>query len=149
MSEAQLRGLALLTAMGSGLLATAGGFLGWDWFLNHPRARPVVRLPGREGARLFYILLGGAPIALSAYLLLAYPRKKAASPRTRPSLALDAYLAYSTARVSRMTVTLICPGYSMLSSILRATSRESLAAARSSTSPGLTMSRTSRPAWMA
>ncbi len=70
MSEARLRGLVLLTAMGSGLLSIAGGFMGRDWFLDHPRARPVVRLLGREGARVFYILLGGVLIALSAWLLL-------------------------------------------------------------------------------
>ncbi len=71
MSEAQLHGLVLLTAMGSGLLSIAGGFMGWDWFLNHPRARPVVRLLGREGARVFYILLGGLLIALCTVLLLS------------------------------------------------------------------------------
>jgi len=69
-SEAQFQWLALLMAMGSGLLSIAGGFMGWDWFLDHPRARPVVRLLGREGARVFYILLGGVLIALSAALLL-------------------------------------------------------------------------------
>ena len=62
--------LTLLLSIGAGMLSIAGGFMGWDWFLNHPRARPVVRLLGREGTRVFYVLLGGALIAWSAYLLL-------------------------------------------------------------------------------
>ncbi len=56
------------------------------------------------------------------------------------------YLASSTARVSRITVTLICPGYSRLSSIFLAMSRARRMEARSSMSSGLTMIRISRPA---
>lgn len=56
------------------------------------------------------------------------------------------YLAYSLARISRITVTLIWPGYSRLSSIFWAICRESSITPRSSTSSGLTMTRTSRPA---
>ena len=56
------------------------------------------------------------------------------------------YLAKSTARVSRMTVTLICPGYCRFSSTALATFLESWMAARSSTCSGLTMIRISRPA---
>ena len=59
------------------------------------------------------------------------------------------YLASSVARDSRMTVTLICPGYSSSCSISRAISCERRTAASSSISPGLTITRTSRPAWSA
>ena len=59
------------------------------------------------------------------------------------------YLAYSMTRVSRSTVTLICPGYSISSSIFLATSRARFCAAVSSMSVGRTMTRTSRPAWIA
>ena len=59
------------------------------------------------------------------------------------------YLAYSTALVSRMTLTLIWPGYSSSDSIFFATSRASRIILSSVTSSGLTMMRTSRPAWMA
>src|SRR5436305_1254514 len=54
--------------------------------------------------------------------------------------------ATSVARLSRITVTLICPGYSRWSSISRAISCESRIAVSSSTSSGLTMTRISQPA---
>lgn len=59
------------------------------------------------------------------------------------------YRATSLTRLSRITVTLICPGYSRLSSICFEISRASLAAIRSSTSEGWTITRTSRPACIA
>jgi hypothetical protein len=59
------------------------------------------------------------------------------------------YRAYSVARLSRMTVTRIWPGYSSSSSICLEMSKASLAAMRSSTTEGWTMTRISRPAWMA
>src|SRR5205823_2800663 len=71
---------------------------------------------------------------------------------SRPSdrrLRVAGYFAYSTARVSRMTVTLIWPGYVSVSSILRTMSRASRVAVRSSISSGRTRIRTSRPAWTA
>jgi hypothetical protein len=58
-------------------------------------------------------------------------------------------VANSTARLSRMTVTLIWPGYSSWSSISLAISCESRMAASSSMSVGFTITRTSRPAWSA
>src|SRR5919204_1027340 len=59
------------------------------------------------------------------------------------------FRATSTARLSRITVTLIWPGYSSWSSISRAISCESSTAWSSSTSFGLTITRISRPAWSA
>src|SRR5581483_11378181 len=59
------------------------------------------------------------------------------------------YLANSIARVSRITLTLMVPGYCMVLSILVAMSRASLMALKSSMSCGLTKMRTSRPALMA
>jgi len=59
------------------------------------------------------------------------------------------YLAYSMARCSRITITLICPGYWSSSSIRLAMSRAITSAPRSSTWSGLTMTRTSRPACIA
>ena len=59
------------------------------------------------------------------------------------------YLAYSTALVSRMTLTLIWPGYSSSASIFLAMSRARRIMLSSVTTSGLTMMRTSRPAWMA
>ncbi len=59
------------------------------------------------------------------------------------------YLAYSTALVSRMTLILIWPGYSSSDSIFLARSRARRIIFSSVTSSGLTITRTSRPAWMA
>jgi hypothetical protein len=41
-----------------GIFSMAGGFLNWDWFMNDYKARIFVKLLGRDGARIFYILLG-------------------------------------------------------------------------------------------
>src|ERR1700730_3824878 len=59
------------------------------------------------------------------------------------------YLAYSMARVSRTTVTRICPGKLSSVSIRLAMSLAINWAAASSICSGLTRIRTSRPAWMA
>ena len=56
------------------------------------------------------------------------------------------YFAKSTLRVSRITFTLICPGYSNSLSILRATSFASNTKVSSFTCSGLTIIRISRPA---
>ena len=75
---------------------------------------------------------------------------KKGGARRLPFLSLArAYLAVSMARVSRITVTLIWPGYSRLSSIFLAMSLARRRAPRSSTSSGLTRMRISRPAWIA
>jgi len=49
--------LALLLVL-AGLFAIAGGVLDWDWFMNNRKARLFVSLLGRNGARVFYCLLG-------------------------------------------------------------------------------------------
>ena len=59
------------------------------------------------------------------------------------------HLAKSTARVSRMTLTLICPGYSISFSMRLTISLARMSAPASLTSSGLTMMRTSRPDWIA
>ena len=55
------------------------------------------------------------------------------------------YLAYSIERVSRMTLTRICPGYSISFSMRLAISLARIFVPSSVTSSGLTMMRTSRP----
>ena len=69
------------------------------------------------------------------------------SANTMNSKAL--YLAMALARVSRMTMILICPGYSSSPSMRRLTSSARRAASASETLLWLTRTRTSRPAWMA
>jgi len=48
-----------LFLLSTGLFSAAGGILNWEWFFAHPKARLLVRLFGRTGARAFYVLLGG------------------------------------------------------------------------------------------
>ncbi len=73
----------------------------------------------------------------------------AAHRRQCTQASWPAYFANSMARLSRMTVTLIWPGYSRCPSMSRAISCDSRIACSSSISVGLTITRISRPAWRA
>ena len=56
----------LFVALGvSTALAAA---LDWDWFMEDRKARFLVRLFGRGGARMFYALLGFGFIVLGAFV---------------------------------------------------------------------------------
>ena len=44
--------------MASGLFSLAGATLNWDWFMNSRKARFMVRILTRNGARIFYGCLG-------------------------------------------------------------------------------------------
>lgn len=50
--------ISKLLAMGGGVLCILASIYDWDWFFDNFRARPFVRLLGREGARWFYAILG-------------------------------------------------------------------------------------------
>jgi len=77
-------------------------------------------------------------------------RRKLGHPAgSKPTVLRECYLANSTTRDSRSTVTLICPGNCNSCSIFRATSRASSVQPSSSSLAGSTMTRTSRPAWIA
>ena len=41
-----------------GLFSIAGSVFDWEWFMHSRKAKGVVRLLGRNGARVFYCLLG-------------------------------------------------------------------------------------------
>ena len=41
-----------------GLFSIAGAVFNWNFFFEHRRARRLVKFIGRNGARIFYILLG-------------------------------------------------------------------------------------------
>lgn len=41
-----------------GLFSVAGGVLNWEWYFQNYKAKLVVSILGRTGARAFYILLG-------------------------------------------------------------------------------------------
>jgi len=53
-----------------GLFSMAGGLFDWNWFMTSRRARLFVKLLGRTGARIFYVLLGLGLLILG--ILLAY-----------------------------------------------------------------------------
>ena len=42
----------------SGLFSICGAIFNWDFFFENYKARPVVKLIGRTGARVFYVLVG-------------------------------------------------------------------------------------------
>jgi len=48
----------------AGAFSIAGAVADWDWFMNHRKARFFVNVLGRDGARVFYGLLGTAIAAL-------------------------------------------------------------------------------------
>ncbi len=56
----------------SGAFSALGGVMNWEWFMNNRRARLVVRLLGRSGARGFYVLLGLAIAGIGAAGLLGF-----------------------------------------------------------------------------
>jgi hypothetical protein len=47
-----------LILMAAGIFSISGAALDWDWFINSRKARLFVSLFGRNGARIFYGLLG-------------------------------------------------------------------------------------------
>ena len=42
----------------------------WDWFMNHSKARLWINLFGRDGARIFYILVGLGLAGLGIMMLM-------------------------------------------------------------------------------
>ncbi len=42
----------------SGIYSILCAILDWDWFFSSRRAAPFVQIFGRNGARIFYIVLG-------------------------------------------------------------------------------------------
>ncbi len=50
-----------------GCFSIAGGIFNWNWYMNSRRAAFLVKIMGRNGARVFYILLGAAILAFAIY----------------------------------------------------------------------------------
>ena len=48
----------------AGLFSLAGAILDWEWFMTNYKAAVIVRILGRNGARLLYALLGLVLVAL-------------------------------------------------------------------------------------
>lgn len=51
-----------------GLFSMCGGVFDWDFFMNNRKARFVVGVFGRAGARVFYVLLGLTIIVLGVLI---------------------------------------------------------------------------------
>lgn len=49
--------LAAIFVFGGALLAILASIFNWDWFFNNRKAYIFVKLFGRNGARIFYVLL--------------------------------------------------------------------------------------------
>ncbi|MEQ8221569.1 MAG: immunity 17 family protein [Candidatus Eremiobacterota bacterium] len=57
MSENVIIGILIIL---SGLFSLISSIKNWEFFFSHTRARFLVRILGRTGARIFYGLLGSA-----------------------------------------------------------------------------------------
>ena len=44
--------------IGVGILITFAAFTNWQWFFKQRRAQTMIKLMGRNGARVFYAVLG-------------------------------------------------------------------------------------------
>ena len=53
----------------AGTFAICGAVLDWNWFMNNRKAQFFVRLFGRAGTRLFYVILGTILIIMGALML--------------------------------------------------------------------------------
>lgn len=65
-----LVGLLFLGAGGFTLTASAQN---WEWFFTHHRARLLVSVFGRQGARIVYGVLGGALVIFGIVAFFAGP----------------------------------------------------------------------------
>ena len=59
-----------LFLVAGGLFSILGGILNWEWFMNHHKARFMCAILGREGARAFYVLLGGIIAVIGALIFV-------------------------------------------------------------------------------
>ena len=52
-----------------GAFTLAGAIFNWDWFMNSRKARFIVKILSRSGARIFYGFLGVVFIAIGVLIL--------------------------------------------------------------------------------
>ena len=52
-----------------GVFAISGAAFDWDFFMNSRKARFLTRLIGRQGARIFYGLLGSAIVVVALLIV--------------------------------------------------------------------------------
>ena len=61
--------IGILLAL-AGLYTLVGAIGNWDWFMENRKARRWVKLIGRNGTRVFYIVLGALLIVLGMFFAL-------------------------------------------------------------------------------
>ncbi len=54
----------------AGLFSVVGAAKDWDWFMENRKARIWVKLFGRKGARIFFIILGGSLIVFGILFIM-------------------------------------------------------------------------------
>ncbi|MGB3760309.1 MAG: immunity 17 family protein [Rivularia sp. (in: cyanobacteria)] len=54
----------------AGLFSVAASYFNWDWYFNNYRARFLVKIIGRKGARIFYTVFGLFLIGMAVAILL-------------------------------------------------------------------------------
>ncbi|MDJ0581218.1 immunity 17 family protein [Crocosphaera sp.] len=64
--------MAGLFVIVAGVFSLCGAILNWDWYMNHRKARFLLRMLGRGGARVFYGVLGLGLIILGGLLLFGF-----------------------------------------------------------------------------
>lgn len=67
--ESEQIAMLLVGFLGGGF-SLAGAIFNWDWFMNNRRARFFVGIFGRQGARIFYAILGFFLIGLGIWAML-------------------------------------------------------------------------------
>lgn len=55
MGEPWILGVALI---GAGTFSILGAALEWSFFMNHKKAQLIAKVFGRQGTRIFYVVLG-------------------------------------------------------------------------------------------
>lgn len=59
-----------LIIIACGAFSICGGVFDWEWFMNNYKAKPLVAIFGRKGARIFYGILGGFIIVLGVLAMI-------------------------------------------------------------------------------
>lgn len=59
-----------LIIIACGAFAICGAVFDWDWFMNNYKARPFVKMFGRNGTRIFYAVLGGFIAVLGVLVII-------------------------------------------------------------------------------
>jgi hypothetical protein len=65
--------LIIAFTLGGGVFAVVCAWQDYEWFMNHRKARLMVRLLGRNGTRIFYAVIGTALAIGGAFMLVAGP----------------------------------------------------------------------------